>query len=134
MNVGAETSIGRVRSTNEDSFWAEGSLLVVCDGMGGHRAGEVASRMAVDYVRSFPFACKNPEAEVRQAVEGAHQALIEAARENPDIQGMGTTITMALCIVAPEGVDVILGHVGDSRAYSYIEGQLKLLTRDHSVV
>lgn len=134
MNVGAETSIGKVRQTNEDAFWAEKGLLIVCDGMGGHRAGEVASAMAVESIRNFPFQFHDPPAEVRQAILQAHATIVQASLHNPELQGMGTTVTMALCVEAEEGADVTVGHVGDSRAYYYANGELCRITNDHSVV
>lgn len=134
MNVGVETSIGRVRETNEDSFWVGDGLLIVCDGMGGHQAGEVASKLAVDYIRGFKFLLSDPEEEIRQAILGAHKEIVDAAKTDPALHGMGTTITMALCIPQAEGADVIFGHVGDSRAYGYSQGELFRITNDHSLV
>ncbi len=134
MNVGAETSIGRVRDTNEDAFWADKGLLVVCDGMGGHQAGEVASAMAVNSIRSYPFQFQDSAAEVREAILKAHAEIAKAAAQDPAMHGMGTTVTMALCIDAPDGAEVVVGHVGDSRCYAYVNGELCRITNDHSVV
>ncbi len=134
MNVGAETSIGRVRQTNEDAFWTDKGLLVVCDGMGGHQAGEVASAMAVEAIRRFPFQFEHPLEEVKEAILRAHAEIAQASSSDPAMQGMGTTITMALCGLVEEGADVTVGHVGDSRAYYYADGDLYRITNDHSVV
>lgn len=134
MNVGAETSVGRVRRTNEDAFWTGDRVLIVCDGMGGHRAGEVASAMAVEAIRSFPFRFQDPEAEVREAILQAHARIAQASAANAEMAGMGTTVTMAVCLETDSGADVTVGHVGDSRAYYYADGQLYRITNDHSVV
>ncbi len=134
MIVGAETTIGRVRQTNEDAFWVSDKLLIVCDGMGGHQAGEVASKLAVDYIRDYEFSLLEPEEEVRRAVLGAHEKIVEASKSDPGLHGMGTTITMALCIPQAQGADVIFGHVGDSRAYGFSQGELVRITNDHSLV
>lgn len=125
------THQGRVRTNNEDSLYPQASgssptssLFAVADGMGGHVAGEVASSKAIEVVLAS-------EGTVADRIHAANDAIIEAARQNPRLAGMGTTITMAL--VEPDGTTSI-GHVGDSRAYLLHDGTLRQLTTDHTVV
>jgi len=139
----AATDVGRRRTGNEDSYmvWnaapgepphAADQLVIVCDGMGGSNAGEVASRMAVDTVaRVFASA---PEADPAQAlahaVEVANDEIWELSRTRPDLNGMGTTCTA----LALKGDHVMVAHVGDSRAYLVRGHRAMQLTTDHSLV
>ena len=122
---------GRQRQANEDSFLARAPLFVVADGMGGAQAGEVASGAAVQ-----AFADGLPEGRPEEAVElsigQANRTIFERAQSDPDLTGMGTTITTAS--VESEAEEVVIGHVGDSRAYRLRDGILQRLTRDHSLV
>lgn len=129
MQVGARSDIGRVRRVNEDAYCALPGLFAVADGMGGHRAGEVASSLAVDVLTSHPFARKTPE-EVQAVIQDANRRIYEDAVRQPKYAGMGTTITVALI----DGDRLVIGHVGDSRAYLVRQGYLRQLTADHSVV
>jgi PPM family protein phosphatase len=125
------TDTGRQRNANEDSFFTRASVFVVADGMGGAQAGEVASKAAAEsFDREPPQA--PPEQILRQTIEAANRTIHEHARDDPDLAGMGTTITAA--IVDPESEEVAIGHVGDSRAYRLRGGRLERLTRDHSLV
>jgi PPM family protein phosphatase len=125
------TDTGRQRNANEDSLFARGALFVVADGMGGAQAGEVASKTAAEsFDRELPQA--PPERLLRETIEAANRTIHERARNDPDLAGMGTTITAA--IVDPEAEEVAIGHVGDSRAYRLRGGKLERLTRDHSLV
>lgn len=141
--VHAETDLGLKRQENEDSHavWVpedpaelerRGVLLLVADGMGGCRAGEVASRMTADTVlrgyRDGPGV--DPLADLRQAVESANRAVHAESVAHPDLGGMGTTCT-ALVV---RGGEAYLAHVGDSRAYLVRDGRLRQLTQDHSLV
>src|SRR5690349_13224562 len=139
----AATDVGRRRSGNEDSFasWAaEGDgathagdhLLVVCDGMGGSNAGEVASRMAADaVVREFTAAPPDdPAAALTHAVQVANQEIWEHSRSQQDLQGMGTTCTA----LALKGDQALVAHVGDSRAYLVRAHRARQITSDHSLV
>lgn len=139
------TDVGRRRSRNEDAFYADDGrgLYVVCDGMGGHAAGDVASRTAVDAVcgafeRRAPALGTDAapqldrtgrEALVAGAVEAACAAVYERASGEPELAGMGTTIVVALVT----GDEVIVGHVGDSRAYLWRGGQAHQITNDHTL-
>jgi protein phosphatase len=124
------THKGMVRQNNEDSLYPEKSgesegpvVLMVADGMGGHVAGEVASRLAVNAAASSSL-------EPGDRVAAANRAIREEVARQPDLEGMGTTMT--LVELTPEGV-AHFGHVGDSRAYLYRDGSLKQLTADHTV-
>ena len=141
--IASATDLGRKRSGNEDShaLWVaddavlrakHGMLVVVCDGMGGASAGEVASQLAVstvvDRVRNSPGA--DPAEVLREAVEQANSAVHSQAAANAEQRGMGTTCTALLV----RGGDVWIGHVGDSRAYLVRGGKARQLTKDHSLV
>ena len=122
---------GRQRNANEDSLFIRATLFVVADGMGGAQAGEVASKTAAEsFDRELPQA--PPERVLRETIEAANRTIYEHARKDPDLAGMGTTITAA--IVDLEAEEVAIGHVGDSRAYRLRGGRLERLTRDHSLV
>jgi serine/threonine protein phosphatase PrpC len=125
------TDTGRQRSENEDSLFVRAPIFVVADGMGGAQAGEVASKTAADaFDRDLPE--MPPEQFLRETIEVANRRIHEIARADPSKAGMGTTITAA--IVDPQGEEVGIGHVGDSRAYRFRRGKLERLTRDHSLV
>lgn len=123
----AATDIGLAREANEDSYLADPPLFLVADGMGGHMAGDVASRMAVEsIVREL---ARNPGA-LADAVIQANRDVHNRAAARPELRGMGTTLTAMM--TAPDGVDIV--HIGDSRAYLLRNGSLTRLTRDHTVV
>ncbi len=125
------TDTGRQRNANEDSLFTRAPIFVVADGMGGAQAGEVASKAAAEsFDRELPQA--PPERVLRETIETANRAIHDHARTDPELAGMGTTITAA--IVDPESEEVAIGHVGDSRAYRLRNGKLERLTRDHSLV
>lgn len=126
---GSRTDVGCVREHNEDSLVVAPPLYVVCDGMGGHAAGEVASEIAVDVIAER--APRHPDAEaLGRAVEEANLAIVRAAREGVGREGMGTTCTAAML----ENERLVIAQVGDSRAYLLHQGKLQQLTRDHSLV
>jgi len=125
------TDTGRQRSANEDSYFVRAPIFVVADGMGGAQAGEVASKAAAEaFDRDLPEG--TPEPFLRETIEAANREIHELARDDPSRAGMGTTITAA--IVNAEGEEVVIGHVGDSRAYRLRGGRLEQITRDHSLV
>lgn len=125
------TDTGRQRNANEDSLFTRAPIFVVADGMGGAQAGEVASKAAAEsFDRELPQA--PPERVLRETIETANRAIHEQARRDPELAGMGTTITAA--ILDPEAEEVAIGHVGDSRAYRLRDGKFERLTRDHSLV
>ena len=160
------TDIGKVRKSNEDQFliaelskrmrvWQtslpepqlqvgedRAHLFLVADGMGGHRAGERASAIAVAAIEQFTlntfrwfFAADSPGAQkvlaqFQSALSQADAKILEEANEHPELHGMGTTLTMAFQL----GTQLCIVHVGDSRAYLYRAGELHQLTQDHTVV
>lgn len=142
------THVGRQRQHNEDSFLVEGDarLFLVADGMGGHAAGEIASRIAVDSISEFILHSKEedgtwPHAYDEQyrrstnrlmaAVRMANTRVLEAMRKDARLRGMGTTVVAAL---ADDDNLMSFAHVGDSRAYLIRNGQLSRITNDHSWV
>lgn len=135
VDVKRATNVGQVRENNEDSLWVSDHCLVVCDGMGGHLAGEVASKIAIETIAAFPFLGEKPADEIIIAIEQAQQKVLEVAQSSEEYQGMGTTITLAwLTPQSKGGARLTIGHVGDSRAYIFSQGQLLQLTSDHSIV
>ncbi len=126
---GSRTDVGCVREHNEDSLVVAPPLYVVCDGMGGHAAGEVASEIAVNVIADRAPATPDAAA-LGQAVEEANLAIIQAAREGVGRAGMGCTCTAAIL----ENERLIVAQVGDSRAYLLHGGTLQQITRDHSLM
>ena len=159
------TDKGKVRTTNEDQFliaeltkamrvWQtslpepkvqvgeeHAHLFLVADGMGGHRAGERASALAVVAIEQFTlntfkwfFGSSDTEAQkvlaqFQSALSQADARILEESAEHPELSGMGTTVTMAFHL----GAQLCVVHVGDSRAYVYRDGELHQLTQDHTV-
>lgn len=130
------SDVGCEREENQDFmgwFPADGAqLLVVCDGMGGHRGGFEASRIAVRTIGAvFEADPQRDAAEMlRDAIERADQAVLQAAHDDPSLADMGSTAVVALI---RDGA-VVVGHVGDSRAYRVRKGEITRLTRDHTEV
>lgn len=125
------TDVGRQRQANEDSYMARAPLFVVADGMGGAQAGEVASLTAIQaFQAGLPEG--SPEAAIEQTIGVANRNIYEQAHADPSLSGMGTTITVAA--VDSDSEQVIIGHVGDSRAYRLRDGIIQRLTKDHSLV
>ena len=121
---------GRVRPANEDSFLARPPLFVVADGMGGASAGEVASRLAVEtFAAGLPSGGQTSD-RLAEVVRVANQRIHEQAQVDQSRQGMGTTLTAAMI----EGDQVVIAHVGDSRAYRFRDGRIERLTEDHTLV
>lgn len=126
----AATHTGRVRRLNEDSHLVAPPLFVVADGMGGARAGEVASRLCIQVFGELRASGGEPEDLLRRTIEEANRRIHRQAGEDPAAAGMGTTVTAALV-----GEDIVaFGHVGDSRAYVHREGAFQQLSDDHSLV
>jgi PPM family protein phosphatase len=132
LNAGAASDVGRVRDLNEDRYLVAERIFAVCDGLGGHQAGEVASETAAHTLES---AFTEPTVDcLIEAVREANRAIWEIAQDQPDKRGMGTTLT-AVAVVEQEGEDQLaLINVGDSRGYLLRDGELTQLTEDHSLV
>lgn len=142
IEMAAVTDVGSVRQFNEDSVVADPRIgaAVLADGMGGHRAGEVASQMTTQIIveslraqrprfgtRADPH---SPLRAIEQSINRANQAVFEAAQAEATYHGMGTTLTVAVFF----DNRVAVGHVGDSRIYRLRGGVLRLLTRDDSLL
>lgn len=142
MFICACSDVGKVRDINQDAyFYMEDEILpifIVADGMGGHKAGEVASNTAISKIVNYYNANKekiiNEEMQIPQfineSVSIANDELIKESESDEELKGMGTTITM--CLVLNQ--EAYIGHVGDSRAYLLRDGELKQITQDHSLV
>lgn len=142
VNAVFQTDRGRVRSHNEDAggVFHHGAglcLAVVADGMGGHNAGETASRMTVDLMKEQWMqsggAVQSPDDAqkwLEQAISASNEAVFAHARNHEAFRGMGTTLVAALCTDS----FCQIAHIGDSRCYVQNEGGLSLLTNDHSLV
>jgi protein phosphatase len=142
IEIAALTDAGSVRQFNEDAIAADSGLgvAVLADGMGGHRAGEIASRIAARVVfdrlqarvRVFRSAAGEHSAlqAVDESINQANTAVFEAAQGQPSYQGMGTTLAVTFFY----DNRVALGHIGDSRIYRLRDGRLQLLTRDDSLL
>jgi PPM family protein phosphatase len=148
ISVKGITDVGRKREANEDCFAIvpEDHLFVVADGMGGHAAGEVASRLAVSAIADF-IASTRRDAEItwpyeydtsmsmegnrlKTAIRLANQRILDTISHKKDLEGMGTTL---VGVMVSDG-RVCVGHVGDSRAYLLREGSITQITSDHSWV
>ncbi|MBN8866097.1 MAG: Stp1/IreP family PP2C-type Ser/Thr phosphatase [Solirubrobacterales bacterium] len=125
------TDVGRQRQANEDSYLARAPLFVVADGMGGAQAGEVASLTAIQaFQAGLPDG--GAEAAIERTIAVANRNIYDQAHNDASLAGMGTTITVAA--VDSEVEHVVIGHVGDSRAYRLRDGIIQRLTKDHSLV
>ncbi|MSO41335.1 MAG: Stp1/IreP family PP2C-type Ser/Thr phosphatase [Solirubrobacterales bacterium] len=124
------TDTGRQRTANEDSYFARTPVFAVADGMGGAQAGEVASRIAAKAFEPGVEPGAPAETQLREIALSANREIHELAQVDSSRAGMGTTLTAALI----HGNEVSLAHVGDSRAYVLRDGELKRLTKDHSLV
>ncbi|MCH3967345.1 MAG: Stp1/IreP family PP2C-type Ser/Thr phosphatase [Atopobiaceae bacterium] len=129
LSWGARTDVGLVREHNEDSFLVRCPLFCVCDGMGGHAAGEVASSIAVGVIAAQAPSSAD-DALLGAAVEAANEEVIKGAEDGRGKPGMGCTATAVLV----EGRKMAIAHVGDSRVYLLHAGTLVRVTHDHSFV
>jgi serine/threonine protein phosphatase PrpC len=146
----AETNVGKVRNHNEDSHFLDPDqgIFLVCDGMGGHAAGEVASALAVQTIREnwmsrstqqvaeawlaqgTPDAHKTMITAIREGAQAAHTAILDEANRDRTKGGMGTTLVGAMVV----GADMVFAHCGDSRAYLVRDGIAVQLTEDHTLL
>ncbi|MFA6074422.1 MAG: Stp1/IreP family PP2C-type Ser/Thr phosphatase [Negativicutes bacterium] len=132
MQFFGKSDQGFVRKNNEDSFLIKAPLFAVADGMGGHAAGEIASRMAMDYLsnRLDDFSELSPENAMKKLLEIANKDILHFGQINLESAGLGTTVT-AVYVVGKTGY---WAHCGDSRLYLCRSGVLKQITEDHSLV
>jgi serine/threonine protein phosphatase PrpC len=149
ITYGASSHVGMKRDHNEDSYlmMPEMGVFAVCDGMGGHASGEVASKLACDEIKQFfemtssdrdatwPFKLDKTntydENRIQVAVKLANKMVMERSKTDPKCRGMGTTF---VGIYFTEEGKLLVAHAGDSRAYLYRGGELKRITIDHSLV
>lgn len=140
MEYFAQTDIGKVRTKNQDQATITANtndqvLAIVCDGMGGHKAGEIASRVVVDHItNSFhAYPTFSNEEKVKQWLQETilqvNEIILKMAQTSPNLEGMGTTVVMAIIMKDM----AYICHVGDSRAYLF-DGELIQITKDHSLV
>jgi len=135
-----KSDVGKVRQGNEDSLFCDGErgVFIVADGMGGHVAGEVASQIVIETVgpgmsEAVDDGLRGSDLEKRglQLIERANGAIMERADSEPEKRGMGTTLTLLTLV---NGGEYLFQQVGDSRGYLLRDGQLRQITRDHTVV
>lgn len=141
VSIGCKTDIGRIRENNEDKYEffipeleselaTKGLVFVVCDGMGGHEAGQIASELAtktfLDVYRSHPS--DDPGVAIRAAIGAANRYVLDVGTAIPSRRGMGTTLS-ALVMIQDKAY---IGHVGDSRIYRRRDGETVQLTQDHT--
>jgi PPM family protein phosphatase len=152
LSFAAATDVGRQRNHNEDNFLIDKKLrlFMVCDGMGGHAAGEVASSLAVHEIRDAlnksrevidRYRVDHPAVQpyeilqvLEHAVQAACAAVHQRAQAEPDKRGMGTTATVLLIAGSGDQLRGFIAHVGDSRVYLARQSQCHVLTEDHSLM
>ncbi|WP_036958735.1 PP2C family protein-serine/threonine phosphatase [Promicromonospora kroppenstedtii] len=133
LRYAARSDVGLVRSNNQDSAYAGPNLLVVADGMGGHAGGDVASALTIAALVGLDRPDHSSEqsmSELERTIDRARQDLVDATTADPDLAGMGTTVTALL----KSGNTLAMAHLGDSRAYLLRDGALAQVTVDHTFV
>ncbi|HEY5575263.1 MAG TPA: Stp1/IreP family PP2C-type Ser/Thr phosphatase [Clostridiaceae bacterium] len=131
------TDVGNFRKVNEDyiDYYTDETkrIYVIADGMGGHNAGEIASKLAVEntisYINSLPR-LDDLEDSIKKAVGDSNHKIYELSKSKADLNGMGTTLTA--CLI--KGNDMVIAHVGDSRCYIIKDKAISQVTKDHSLV
>jgi PPM family protein phosphatase len=137
LDIGNSSDVGKVREVNEDYFasfnGSFGSLLIVCDGMGGHKGGDIASRIAVETIKNhFKNLGNNyniPD-EIRISLETANDSIIQKAKEDAELSDMGSTVVLVLI---KDGL-AYYASLGDSRIYRIRDGKIQQITKDNSLV
>ncbi|AWN33630.1 MULTISPECIES: Stp1/IreP family PP2C-type Ser/Thr phosphatase [Lactobacillus] len=134
------SSIGRIRKSNQDSVQVfknknNALMAIVCDGMGGHQGGDVASTMAVshlghNFVDTDFYDCDRAQKWLNVQLSSENETILKTADRFPDLNGMGTTIVLAIVFTN----EALIAHLGDSRAYGYSAGEFTQLMEDHSLV
>lgn len=142
MRTIGRTDIGRVRPTNQDAFVCGRisdtmTFAIVCDGMGGAKAGNIASSMAIKTIterltQSYRdnITLQSMRNAIDSAVVAANALIFDASKDSEQLEGMGTTVVIAV----EQNGKAVIGHVGDSRAYLIGNGEIQQITKDHSVV
>ena len=141
MRVYKATDAGRVREKNEDYYYVSENdlkLFIVADGMGGYNGGEIASNLATNTVKRYienNIKSTNNESDkildmIKNSIEYANMVVYEKSKEDPELEGMGTT--MEICLFIED--KLYIGHIGDSRIYRIRRGVMQKLTEDHSYV
>ncbi len=139
MKYFGATDIGKMREKNEDCFYARDNLFIVADGMGGHRAGEIASSLSVDtFTRSFNESIssrsriqeRSIKNNIIRSIKLANDEVFKKSLKDAEYSGMGTTFTA--CFLYGEIIHI--AHIGDSRAYLCRDKNIDLLTSDHTFV
>ena len=137
LDFSAISDVGRVRKDNQDSGYVSPHVVAVCDGVGGAARGDIASSTAIAQLRKLEEAPPGPDTSdsdllglVSNSLHRAHDRIAELVDQNPALDGTSTTATIALF----DGRRVCMGHVGDSRAYLFRDGELSQITKDHTFV
>jgi PPM family protein phosphatase len=134
LDFSAISDVGRVRKDNQDSGYVGPHVVAVCDGVGGAARGDIASSTAIAQIRKLEETPPGPDSDllglVNTALHRAHDRIAALVDQNPSLNGTSTTATVALF----DGQRVGMGHVGDSRAYLYRDGEISQLTNDHTFV
>jgi serine/threonine protein phosphatase PrpC len=137
LNIGNYSDVGKAREINEDYFGSFsvsfGNLLLVCDGMGGHKGGEIASRLAVETISNYFEKLNdnyNISEEINKSLEAANTSIILKAKEDPELTDMGSTVVLVL---VKNGL-AYYASLGDSRIYKIRDGAIHQITKDNSLV
>lgn len=141
MKISVHSNIGKRRTSNQDyadyyTSKADQNLFILCDGVGGHQAGDVASRMTTNYLGEkfesieTAFTIESLQNWMLEAIQDVNQFIYKKSVEHAELVGMGTTLVMAASVEN----HFVIAHVGDSRAYTYYRGDLTQITEDHSLV
>ncbi|MBR0277806.1 MAG: Stp1/IreP family PP2C-type Ser/Thr phosphatase [Clostridia bacterium] len=123
-----DSNKGLIRPTNQDAYYIDenNGWVVVADGMGGHKGGEIASSITVNKIKES----MKKNNDLKKAIEFANDEVYKMSNQNPEFAGMGTTVV--LCAVEKD--EVKIAHVGDSRAYKITDDEIMKITKDHSIV
>ncbi|MCI6377251.1 MAG: Stp1/IreP family PP2C-type Ser/Thr phosphatase [Clostridiales bacterium] len=130
MRICQRTHQGLVRASNQDSLLVDDGVYGVADGMGGHKGGETASRVAVQVLKNALHGKRPDQRALEMGIEAANRRIFDMAKHDSALSGMGTTVTL----LWEDRERVLLAHVGDSRAYRLRDGALTQITQDHSIV
>ena len=134
MNYGTVSITGKVRDKNEDNYLVSDRgklhIVAVADGMGGHKAGDVASSTAIKVIKNYDFGINDIVGDVKDCINIVNDKILKKSNNHPEYKGMGTTLTLGII----NNNYLVLGHIGDSRAYLYHNDFLEQITDDHSYV